>query len=421
MKILMVHAKPCTRAHKQARALRKRGHTVDLAFMMGGAQLRRSPRNIYWMLWDHAAEDYCGFFGTDKAEAEKIRDHINEQKYGEHYDRIVNMYDTGAFGLLELIPGYDIVHSHNTPDTYTAACIGARNSTGVPVIHDAHDVYMAYNVRKDRDVEHTRLMDEMLTLSADGFLFTSEGQKKLIEDRYSLKLRNASVLHCFTSEDHLPGPDVVRERPWPDDEVHVVYEGGVWLSENHERNFLGIWSRLMQKGIHVHVFPAGHMRHLEDLGNKAEKFHYHMPVNTKDIVSEMAKYDFDGGLLLYNLDTDVADMDIYSTCMPNKLFEYLAAGIAPIVDWECMYAATWCANNLGAGWAREDDLLDAKRMAFAKNAARSIDVQEITMERHIDVTLGVYDKAMANEGEISHARERVGGRLPLPRGEPVPA
>lgn len=412
MKVLMLQSHPCARNFKISTSLRAAGDTVDLAFTRGGTQPIRSQGGKHWLHYSFDMKDITGFFLDDQATCEAAAHHANGTKYGEYFDAAYNWYDVRPHDYIELMRPYDVVHCHNFPDTECNNAVAASRINGVPVIHNAHDIYHLYAGDNSVDHDNKRALSEMHTVGADGHVFVSDQQRERYESRYGLELDNALILPCYTSESEIPE---VRpwKRTWPDDEIHVVYEGGFLLEQNQERNMLGIWHTLMRNGIHVHVWPCYDVPELSALAIQEPRFHFHIPTDTGHVIEDMAKYDFDAGLMLYNLDFQGADVGLYAGSMPNKMFEYLAAGMPVIADPRCKDACTYLTKNGFGHYAKADDLKPEgvlrDILAVAKKKVREADRKEFTFGGRIEDVRAIHKIAMEKRGVEERSCGQAGG------------
>ena len=398
MKILSLQYRPCSRNFKQSAALRAKGHRVDLGFVQGGCQALPSSGGTKWGVYSFDERDTLQIFDTyeDANQMAMVR---NVQKYGPFFDKIINLHDFAynPLTLMEFMGEYDVVICHNTPNQPAAAAVAMSQITGVPVIHNAHDVYQIRG--RDPSVDGVFLMEELGTLAADGHLFVSPEQREFYESRYQ-KVPNAGFIYNYTSIDRLP---IESGRAFPEDEIHLVYVGGVVLDQPHERNFTKLWKGLAANGFHVHFYTDAH-KVIGGLFDNDPMIHYEGSVPEPEVSRELASKGYDAGLFFWNFEDQHAEFDKLDGAMPNKVFEYLGAQIPVLVDPMCRVAAEFI-TEYGVGIVckpeqftikpRWRDAADMRPMLTKlKDNIRAMGHEEITIEGHIDVLEQICEKAI---------------------------
>lgn len=116
-----------------------------------------------------------------------------------------------------------------------------------------------------------------------------------------------------------------------DKELHIVYVGYLFNDEKSIQKFTFCFNEIMKQKIHIHIYTE-----VTHIPKKKEKeyikeffksfknnkyFHSHSPLNPKEIISEISKYDFGFWPIQECPDIEVK----FST--GNKLSSYLEAGI----------------------------------------------------------------------------------------------
>lgn len=124
-----------------------------------------------------------------------------------------------------------------------------------------------------------------------------------------------------------------------DDELHLVYVGGVHSKFQNKDYFGGLqlyWlvEKLNEQKIHFHIYPAPTNRK-EDLidyikfDKKFDYFHLHEPVSQANLIEEINKYDFGVIPFFHNTNNKLNAKRTYCTTL--KLFNYIEAGIPMII------------------------------------------------------------------------------------------
>ncbi|MEW6443349.1 MAG: glycosyltransferase [bacterium] len=275
LRILFLQQSPCIRNYKYAYALKRRGHRVTLAYI-------ERPLSERYALSDDV------------------------------YERSVAIRDFRDFW--QLSEGFDLIHSHNEPDTYTVLAAGSS----VPTIHDTHDL-MSLGPETGHVVN--RILECLANKLCTGRVSVSPylvGQVKgLYGGHDGLTVYNFAVLEKPLSK--LPK---LSER---DGRIHIVYEGGMQLGHSY-RDPSELFIELSKHGFHVHVYPATYSEKVEEVFSPHKNIHYERPVSPKDLIQILSQYDL--GLIPFSVTEQTRE--VLNASLGNKLFEYLAAGL-PVV------------------------------------------------------------------------------------------
>jgi hypothetical protein len=110
-----------------------------------------------------------------------------------------------------------------------------------------------------------------------------------------------------------------------------------------------------------------------------------------DLVYELTKYDY--GLMVYN-ETERKHLD---SVLPNKLFDYLAAGL-PVLSPPFKSLKYFIENNqVGIVFENIEDLLKSiNSVDYAKLATNVMNLrQNLTIEGSADNVIGLFEKVWA--------------------------
>jgi glycosyl transferase family 4 len=332
----MVSDHGCIRVFKEAIALQKRGHVVDVAAR--GELFGRNQMDTFSM-----------YLGPDQLK------------------RVVASSKA------------DVIHVHNEPD-WLVPCV--REATNKPVIFDVHDLESLRWNREPDKIENAAFD------AADGIVHISEGCKA-VADKYHGESRPAAILPCYINEGFL-----AQELPTPC-MTSLVYEGGLattsqetakdGLVGHNIRGLEVLVSAFYSQGFQVHMFPAGNpppVGHYENLGAVV---HGGLPFPSLLRAIRVYGFGFVGATF---------SSPLMEAAMPNKLFEYISQGVIPVV-WNASAAAEFVRNE-GIGIAIDglDDLQD--RLLTAADAIRNRLIRErfrFTMENHIGAIETLYEEA----------------------------
>jgi glycosyltransferase involved in cell wall biosynthesis len=190
-----------------------------------------------------------------------------------------------------------------------------------PVVHDTHDL-ISLRANGNPNLSY---FEGMANRGAGGRVYVSEFQRDMASQLYGVDLRSSIVVHNYVARHMIPVeplPKISQE----DGEIHIVYQGGLGNARIHHRYFLPLFREIASKGIHVHIYPSFPNPEYEQEAKQSTYLHYHGPVSPNQIVQEMTQYDY--GIVPFVV-TEENERHLQSA-MPNKLFEYLAAGLSVI-------------------------------------------------------------------------------------------
>jgi glycogen(starch) synthase len=213
---------------------------------------------------------------------------------------------------------FDVVHA-NDFDTLPAAWLAARRSEA-RLVYDAHEIYT------DQEPDPPRLyravvatLEGLLARRADAVSTVSEPIADELGRQLRLRRPVAVVLNCPERDDSVPEP-TPRNGP-----LRVIYQGAMGpgrplddllVAASHAQ---GAELTLRVVGVDEHALR----QETERLG-VAERVHVAEPVSPTKLVQ--ALQGFDVGVIINRPVTRNDEL-----VFPNKLFEYLMAGLAVVV------------------------------------------------------------------------------------------
>ena len=267
----------------------------------------------------------------------------------------------------------DLYHVHNEPNWMFRV---VREITDKPVLFDIHDWTSIRNDPKQAD----EIKEEEFALrNASGFVVPSLGylnKIRSISTRPSIQI-HSKVLGMFYPK------NTVRSRPG------VVFEGGVqgkkqYFDMNYDyRNWSTFAKEAVQKfgGEKFYLYSANTDEDFEEY--KDEKIEIFPPQIYPDLIAQMSTHSCG----LVGTPYPLPD---FQDSMPNKLFEYVAAGI-PCLVLNSPEAQRYVEQNgLGMGISSASEVYDA--MQKVKELRVDRERWKHTMESEISALAAFYEE-----------------------------
>ncbi len=279
--ILFVQQHPCIRTHKIAEILNRKGVFASIAYIAEPPE-EKHPR--YAGLY----ENCLPFFSI-----KDLVDYVNASEY-------------------------DLVHCSNEPDSLTNIMLTANK----PVVHDTHD-FMSLNYKADRDM---MTIEYIANKMSDGLMYVNEYNREIAKEWFDIDERKTVIIENRPSDMSVCGKRLSKLSSI-DHELHCVYQGGIHKNPNYFRYMEEIWLRIAESGVHVHFYTQADPAYCISIEQKHPNLHYEGNIDSTELITELTKYDC--GLLLFK---DLPDYQLLlDTALPNKIYEYLAAGLPEAV------------------------------------------------------------------------------------------
>lgn len=284
MRILFVQAAPGIRIDKIAYALQKKGVQVDMAYLS-------VPPNL------------C--LGMQKSPYEKIIPINDLQEFLDYVDR----------------EDYDLVWSANEPDYLTTLLINSNKR----IIHDTADMMSLRG-----DVTAEQLIHEYTAnkKSAANVYVTDLVQKIAIE-KFGIERKKMLILNNYVLKEEKP-KKYYQKLSESDLQIHCVYEGGISNNPRQHRYYEWLFTKIAENRVHVHFYGNAFTGddYCDRLASTSPYLHYEGCISYERLQTELTKYDV--GLVLLNITQ--RNNTFLQTTFPNKIFEYLYAGLPVAVS-----------------------------------------------------------------------------------------
>ncbi len=221
------------------------------------------------------------------------------------------------------LPG-DVIRTC-TPDLFGVAALG----TGRPVAAEVYDMWSLYDQAKETSIggRARRYVqgkaERRVHEGADLLVYTTEEMLARAKEMYSLR-ESVVVPNAVLSEDV---PKKSLPKLSEDGRLHCVYVGLVQPSGKSSSRSIAPLLRDLAKEHMIHVY--GVTEHGKEEAVRSELkdvVQWHDPIPQARLLQALTQYDF--GLILL----PTVDVERFHTVLPNKLFEYLCAGIPVLVS-----------------------------------------------------------------------------------------
>lgn len=301
----------CIRAYKFGLALKERGHKVYWLANL------RFPTHVSLHVFDGISA-YClgdnvesigpsassNYFDSFKKNAEMVSKHV------------------------------DVFHWYNEPDWGVEQL---KQVTDKPVLYDIHDL------RSDREFV-VQDEEEIAFTKADAILTQGEPYSAIARQKRPDLAAKGLIDHCYPA---------VNRTLWPNLDYRglsigakkiggLVYEGGIATGKagGNELRFRW-WYPFMKELSDLHIPISVHPSGGGDFGLYAQQgIRIVAPMDYKTLLQNLTMYD-------WGLVGNAIKHPAFDKAMPNKLFEYIAAGI-PVIVYDSKLAAEFVkAEGIG--------------------------------------------------------------------------
>lgn len=307
--------------------------------------------------------------------------------YHKHYSSLHMYSDVGqlmeAIRILE--PIADIWHAHNEPSWYVSM---VKEQSDKPVVLDVHDSFLARITPEEEEKAEGKIFrvtcEERNNFQlADALVFPAWSFGDLIREEFGLEQPHL-VLPSYCSKIMY----TYDARDW---QGGLVYEGRVDLRETIAKNpgmagfkytdYVNFALRMKELGIPFHIYAG---RDDEDFIKAYDDIAaLHPPKYFDALIRSLSRHDWG---LVGNFDPSPE----WDVALPNKLFEYMAAGV-PIIAMNAGESSRFIEKHgLGITVDSVDEIADrwGEHREWRNRLLKSRG--QFTMERHIDDLLNLY-------------------------------
>jgi glycosyltransferase involved in cell wall biosynthesis len=275
----------------------------------------------------------------------------------------------------------DLIHVHNEPDWMGHICKQVRPD--LPVVFDCHDLFSARIGQSVAD-------EDLAFKKCDAFIYPSYGYQEIAHKFHKDRIGNKpeAVIYSMVNR------EFVQEQGLPFLDA-CVYQGGLRTKDEEEnveeslryysyRDYRRLFLKLTARNVPLVAFTANY-----DALDKYSNTGAFMipPVEYPFLLRELTRFRWGlaGGPVRHTQ---------WDTAMPNKLFEYLAAGI-PVIAFNAMEVEEFVKEH-GVGVVLED-FRDIPRIYNDSDRYKKVVMEkrwQFTMENQVDKIIQMYNKLL---------------------------
>jgi hypothetical protein len=241
------------------------------------------------------------------------REYSDYSYYNQAY-KINNIHD-----LIDLIkdPNYDLIHGYGEQNIGTCLSIAENR----PTVHDAVDIASMRNPLNNTETA----VEYMALTKAHGGVFVTDWMYQSARQQFGFEAERPFFILGNPLIREIKPKARMRKLSEGKDELHLVYEGGLSADITSHRYIEPILIRVAQMGIHMHFYTIFSYEdvYYQNLAGKSDYLHWHGIVPHDVLMEELTQYD--AGLIALNFNP--LNISYMAHAMPNKLYDYLIAGL----------------------------------------------------------------------------------------------
>jgi hypothetical protein len=234
------------------------------------------------------------------------------------------------------------------------------------------------------------ILEGVANRGAGGRIYVSEYQMYMANKLWGIDIERSLVFPNYIPREWIPKVyhPKLSER---DGEVHIVYEGGMSIGGGFHREYFEFFKEISRRRVHIHIYAPT----ISIFSEKAKRpfveevarnpyLHFHKPLLPKELVKEMTKYDF--GINPFRVNE--GNIEHLNSVLPNKLFEYLGAGL-PVIARDLFTLRCFLeSEGVGFVYREVDDILKG----IPRFMGCKVDAERYVIEDHIERLIDFYQK-----------------------------
>ena len=376
---MCLHPVLSMRAVKEMLAMKQLGHRITLVYENIGLSVQQGYDNF----WD-----------------KEIKLPSNNY-FGEYYAR--RLCPVSYKNQLKKIfdnENFDLIHAYSMPDTLALAAIRYFD---VPVVYDSRDISSGMDqwLLEDLKISHlnkfqsyfynkiVKKFEREANERSSARICVSDEMKQFICNVYNVSQENTIVLPNYQSSLFLPSK-LLPKKSNHNGSKHIVYIGNI-LFDDFER-VIQLLNGIATKSIHIHLYPTGTNSVINEIKNHLEPnehIHFHKPLPIKELLEKLQQYDY--GLVPRPPDRNSINNGF---ALPNKLFDYLAAGLPVLARNTESISRFIKKNKIGVIF---EDVKDLVSNIMGNPNSFTFDRDKFVIENHIHLLDNLYKKLCVNK------------------------
>lgn len=298
--------------------------------------------------------------------------------FSGYFDRSRGQVNITAWPELIRTSAFDVVIYYNMSNSPAVHLLQHK----IPVVFDSGDMTSFFTGSAD---EEERFIFE----NASAIIHSSPGAMKYANSMFKIKCPQLALPNYVLMSEMLDppdGPDHPSYSALGMGEVrgHIVYEGGFVPRSGGHRDYADIFLMFSRAGYLIDVYPSPTSTSTTQMMVINPLFKIHPPQAYNMMLEVLSRYDL--GFIGFPRHANNRRQDFLDSVLPNKLFEYLAAGI-PLLAFNSKTVEVLVRTHK-IGYVLEEPTPDSLAAAFEQLTEYRANViakrHLFTMDHHVE-------------------------------------
>ena len=216
----------------------------------------------------------------------------------------------------------DIIHYHNYPDKLCYQIM--RSKTKLPIIYDQHDLM---SLQRSNFSRKKKYWEKFCLEQANALIFVTEYYRQRSFELYNLNQPHVILPNMIARDVAAESIPELQKLSEQDGKIHLVWVGLITKREEHHRYMLKTFKILSEKGFVIHIYPTRSKEYPQY--SKIPNLQIHQQLSYREMMKAITVYD--AGLAFFNpWMPDEAKSSLVKHAFPNKINDYIFAGVPPI-------------------------------------------------------------------------------------------